>query len=172
MAKALGDHAEGFTYPDIVFRDIPLADGELAVFSYMVLNNGHDPAPTVLSKIVDVTTKVAEVGAVAGGGAVGTAIGALIGSPVPVVGVIVGAAVGYLVGSLLGGLVDLLNPNCDGVVAAAAQDVTALQLRGTIIDKGESSFGAKDIHPGTDSAAGCGANSQYSVTWSIRLTPD
>jgi hypothetical protein len=70
-----------------------------------------------------------------------------------------GAAVGipYLIGLLL--------PNCDGPVA-----VDQIIVTGDVLDywTQHGPYAERRIYPGTESADGCGSNSQYSVLWSIR----
>ena len=61
VSKSLGDHAEGFTYPGIVFRDIQLAENEAAVFSYVIINNGHANESDISKALEFTATKLADV---------------------------------------------------------------------------------------------------------------
>jgi hypothetical protein len=67
---------------------------------------------------------------------------------------------------------DFLFPDCDGMVAAdlIARSKTELD---TAIDSGDgTTFRQSRRYPGSDSPAGCGANSDYTVTWSIARVRD
>jgi len=178
VAKALGDHAEGFTYPNIVFHDIPLDDNEVAVFSYVIINNGHATESDILRALEAVASKLASVGANAAANAVeggaaaaaGAATGALLGSPVPIIGTVVGAALGAIVGTLLGSVFPIIFANCDGPIGSASNTITGSELAQKF-NSGQS-FGHKDQNPGVDSPAGCGDNSVYATTWSVKPTSD
>ncbi len=171
--KALGDHQEGFTFPGIPLTNIPVADDEIVVFTYVIINNGHSTEGEVHKLIESAATKIATTGADAAAKvigdaaktAAGAAIGALLGSVVPIVGTIVGAALGALSSFLLGDLINVLNPNCDGPIGSSAMTIGGAELR-RILSSGQP-WTRKDHNPGTDSAGGCGANSDYSTTWSI-----
>ncbi|MCJ1363731.1 hypothetical protein MMC16_002840 [Acarospora aff. strigata] len=173
-SKTLGEHAEGFTYPGINLAKIPLSDDEIAVFTYVIVNAGHQSSNVVLKTIEDAATSLAKTGAnaaaqaigTAGGAAAGAAIGALIGSSVPVVGTLVGAALGALAVKFFGNIVDLLNPNCDGPIASAVQTFTGAELRNKL-NSGQP-LTHKDSNPGIDSPSGCGRNSEYYTTWSVK----
>lgn len=173
LTKNLGDHAEGTINPGAVLSNIAVADEEVAVFTYLIVNNGHQSEGEVRKAIEGAANKLATTGANAAAKAIetsaataaGAAIGALIGSPVPVLGTIVGAGLGALTGALLGELIDVINPNCDGSLAAAAQTVTGVELREKTA--AGQPFGHRDSNPGIDSPHGCGKNSDYNTTWSI-----
>jgi hypothetical protein len=65
----------------------------------------------------------------------------------------------------VGKLIDVLNPNCDGMVAAAANTIEGIDLRESMT-QGQS-YQKIDTNAGSDSAAGCGANSSYLTSWSV-----
>ena len=81
----------------------------------------------------------------------------------PVVGTILGAAAGWLVGHL----VDMLTANCDGPVAAEQPAFTGIDLWNRT-QTSSRLITHTTFHPGIDSSTGCGSNSEYLVTWSIR----
>lgn len=173
QTKALGDHAEGFTYPGVPLTNIPISDDEIAVFTYVIINNGHSTESDVHKLIESAATKIATTGANAAANAIGegakvaagAAIGAALGSAIPILGTIVGAALGALSSFLLGELINSINPNCDGPIASAAMTIGGAELRKTL-STGQP-WTHKDSNPGVDSAGGCGSNSDYSTTWSI-----
>jgi hypothetical protein len=59
----------------------------------------------------------------------------------------------------------VLNPNCDGLVASAAQTVGGNDLT-DVVTQGRP-FQKTDTCPGSNSPTGCGANSMYLTSWSV-----
>ena len=173
QTKSLGDHAEGFTFPAMPLRNIPIADDEIAVFTYVIINNGHSTQGEVQKLLETAAVKLADTGAqaaakVIGEGAkaaAGAAMGALVGSAVPIVGTIVGAALGAVSAFLLGALINAIDPNCDGPIASAAMTIGGKELREKLASG--QPWSHQDSNPGIDSPGGCGANSMYQTTWSI-----
>ena len=164
--QKLGDLNNGTFGTAMQFRGVPVADNETAVFTYLIVNNGHSD-PGVAERAVEQAAKTlaekgAQIAATAVGGAIGAALGASIGTAVvPIIGTALGAVAGWVVTSVGA----LLFANCDGPVAAAVHTYSGAQLRaGT--SRGLKLTGS-DHHPGTDSAAGCGSNSVYDVRWTI-----
>ena len=62
----------------------------------------------------------------------------------------------------------LLFPDCDGFVAVGTIGKTKGSWDALIDSAGGSIYSHSVRYPGTDSPAGCGSNSDYSVTWSVR----
>ena len=60
----------------------------------------------------------------------------------------------------------ILFANCDGPVAAGVHVFTGAELASPTL--GGKVLTETDHNPGTDSPTGCGRNSNYYVTWSIR----
>jgi hypothetical protein len=58
-------------------------------------------------------------------------------------------------------------PDCDGFVAADAIGRTKSQWDALINSSGGVSFRKSLRYPGSNSPAGCGSNSDYTVTWSV-----
>ncbi len=168
-SQKLGDLNNGTFRTAMNFKDVSVADNETAVFSYAIVNSGHtDPSAaekTLEQAVSTVAEKGAQAAATAAGGALGAALGASIGTAVvPLIGTALGALAGWVVSSAG----KLVFADCDGAVAAAVHSFTGSQLRaGTSQGRHLSET---DHHPGTDSAHGCGSNSNYDVSWSIHLT--
>lgn len=80
-----------------------------------------------------------------------------------------GASYGAIVADILTGLWSLLDPNCDGPVVAAAITTTGAELSAKTANGAIVSPTAD--YEGTDSADGCGANSRYFLTYSLKGTP-
>ena len=167
-SQSLGDLNNG-TYPTaIMFKDVEVGENETAVFTYNIVNNGHSDPSTIEKTLLEGTetlaTKGAELAVKAAGPTIGAALGASIGTGVvPLIGTALGALAGWVV-SYGGGL---LFANCDGAVASAVHTFSGKQLREGTRQVGQLSD--SDYHPGTDSPAGCGSNSQYNVNWTIKL---
>ena len=166
LKQKLGDLNNGTYETAMKFVGIPVAANETVVFTYAIINSGHQD-PDAVEKALEGTvstlaTKGAQAAATAIGSAAGAALGAAIGTAaVPLIGTALGAVAGWLV-STTGGL---LFANCDGPVAAAVHSFTGAQLaQGT---SGGHAVSGDDHHPGTDSPHGCGSNSDYSVKWSV-----
>lgn len=174
LAKRLGHHNNGSFDPGMALSGVPVADDEVAVFTYIILNNGHSGERKVLKAISEAATTVARGGANAAAkaatnaaaAAVGAWVGSLLGSGVPIIGTIVGAGLGALAGSLLNELIDVINPNCDGPLASAVITIPGRALREKLDEN--QPFGQHDTNPGIDSPPGCGSNSHYRTSWSVR----
>ena len=164
-----GTHAVGLAVAANIPTDVPTP----VVFSYVIMNNGNSNHAAVQKGVEATLAQLGKEGAAAVakeiaqpiGNAVGAAIGASIGTAVvPLVGTAIGALAGWLT-SEIGGV---LFANCDGIVATGIRafvstDILAKTNNGATIREGVK-------HPGTDSASGCGANSQYSTNTTIAST--
>jgi hypothetical protein len=58
-------------------------------------------------------------------------------------------------------------PDCDGMVVADVIGRSKSELDNAIDSAGGKSYKQTRRYPGTDSPAGCGSNSDYTVTWSV-----
>jgi hypothetical protein len=153
LSVNLGDHqkgtsvAIGLSYQDV---DVPdptsqLPDGGSIYWSFLLANMGHSDSGTVavLSKAAD-----AIAGALAGklfdaGGLTPATLGAF------------AAVLG------IQELLNLLTANCDGVVGVLGLALTAADLAQMSPDLNQVNC------PGTNSPAGCGANSNYDISYRI-----
>ena len=161
--------------PRFLLPDVPIADHETAVFSYLVVNNGHSQGREVLATMQDKLAKLASTGAeaasaelgVEAGAAAAAAIGGLIGTPVPVVGTAIGIAVGALAGWLSNTVIRFFDANCDGPVASGAHVFKGAELR-DILSRGGLVHGL-DNNPGSGSPIGCGSNSYYHTEWNVTI---
>ena len=151
----------------VFFEPVPVELCETAIFSYQVMNSSANEPNDINTALEKVATDLAQFALksiesdLASGKAI-TSI-AVATSVVPVVGTILALLAEWLLSELPG----VVTPGaCDGLVALE-QDV----LLGTDIALGTAGGKVHSVtteHPGTTSAAGCGANSQYEVQWSIR----
>ena len=161
-----GNHAVGLAVSVNVPDHVPTP----IVFSYLIMNNGNSNHAAVQKGLEAALAQIGKSGAAAIakdiakpiGDAVGSAIGASIGTAVvPLVGTALGALAGYVVGEIG----SLLFANCDGLVASGIRAFVSTDLLAHTTNGGHLREGVK--HPGTDSAAGCGANSMYATNTTV-----
>jgi hypothetical protein len=165
--KAMGNLNNGTFKVGLAFDNVSVGSDDPVVFTYAIVNNGHGSQADVEKSLVKAGTQLAGKAADAAAKAVGTEIGSVLGASigtaaVPVAGTALGALAGWLVGEIGG----VLFANCDGPVAAAVHvfkgaDLASKTGNGKILTN-------TDHNPGTDSPVGCGGNSNYYVTWSVR----
>jgi len=174
QTRAMGDLNNGTFNPNLAFQNVAVDDDQPAVFSYIILNDGHTDPSEVEKNLKQAASQLANVGAQAAaqaigdaigtavGAAVGTALGGLVGTAtVPVIGSALGAVAGFVVSEVE----KLLDPNCDGPVAAGVHVFLGSQLRAATHNGGV--LQTTDHNPGVDSAAGCGNNSDYDMNWKV-----
>ena len=150
LQKAMGDVNNGLHPVNLAFTDIPVGPTDTVVLNYLIVNSGHSSPSQVESTLANTGITLAT----SAGTAAGTAI-------FPGLGSILGAAAGWLAGHLVG----ILNANCDGPVAAEQDTFTYNDL---VAKTAHGSFTHSTHHPGTDSATGCGGNSDYTVNWHMQ----
>jgi hypothetical protein len=165
--KAMGNLNNGTFKVGLTFDNVSVGNNVPVVITYAIVNNGHGSQADVEKSLEKAGTqlaqKAAEAAAKAIGAEIGTALGASIGTAaVPVVGTALGAVAGWLVGQIGG----VLFANCDGPVAAGVHVFTGADLASKT--SGGRVLTETDHNPGTDSPTGCGSNSDYFVTWSVK----
>ena len=163
VVKDLGDLNNGVHPINLSLGPLEVSDSNVGVaFNYLIVNSGHNDSGTVNQVLTKAGNALATAGAKAATSAIGSAVGASIGGVVmPVVGTILGAAAGWLVGEVT----SLLDANCDGPVAVEQPTFKGVDLWN---QTQSHPLTHTTFHPGIDSNNGCGSNSQYNVTWSIR----
>jgi hypothetical protein len=140
-------------------------------FSYLVVNNGHAAQDKILASLASAGNSLSLAGSssmqddIAKGVVkiISVKLVAAIAISVPVVGSVLGLIENWL----LGKLTDIAFQNCDGVVAVELRAMMGRDLY-LLTDSGRKTVTVTTDHPGTDSATGCGANSDYEVTWTIK----
>jgi hypothetical protein len=160
-SKGMGDVNNGDHSIGLQFGPVSIDSSTPVVLSFLIVNSGYPGSHegdtnSVLNLLSDASDKVA------------SALYPL--GPVwPVVNKIVHE------------LNTLLFADCDGPVAGdripgpqAADQIPANTLTGTDLDRliasGGDTFSLTRSYAGTDSPDGCGSNSKYTVTWSVRPT--
>ena len=150
----MGDLNNGDYNVGLAFEDILIADPATPViFNYQIVNNGHASQADLDKALTSGAAQLAAKGAAALGDEL-----------VPGTGSIWGMAASAAV-QWLGGI---LFADCDGPVA-----IDQVAVRTDAIDQAiekanaGGTYSDTRFYPGTDSPAGCGSNSQYTVTWSV-----
>ena len=165
--RAMGDLNNGTFYPDLAFDNVPVDDEQAVIFSYLIVNNGHSDPNTVEKALLQAASVLAAKAAQAAAAEIGVAIGAALGASIGTAVVpVIGTALGALSGWLVSEIGTIVFANCDGPVAAAVHPFTGAQLRAAT--KNGSTMQTADHHPGTNSPWGCGSNSSYDVSWTMR----
>jgi hypothetical protein len=80
---------------------------------------------------------------------------------------VLGSALAAIEGWLLSKLTGVVLANCDGLVAVELRALMGRDLY-LLTGNGTQPVTVTVQHPGTDSETGCGGNSDYEVTWTIR----
>lgn len=165
QSKPLGDVNNG-TFPiGLSLGPLPVnSANDKVIFNHLVVNSGHKKWDEANKIISQGGQWLASEGTKRATSAAGALLGASIGTGVlPIVGSAIGAVVGWAVSALVG----LLIADCDGVVAVQQVGLTGKQLC-ALVDANGGNYLHHSYHPGTNSSQGCGANSLYRTSWSIR----
>ncbi len=139
--------------------------------SYVVVNNGSGDPAKILAALAVAGDALSVAGSQSMQAEIGQGIASFVSTQIvglttisiPVLGSILSAIETWL----LGKLTEIVFANCDGLVAV---ELRALMGRDLYILTGNGTHPVTVTveHPGTDSSTGCGGNSHYKVTWTIR----
>lgn len=158
-----GDHSSGdYLSPGNFFANVPLGEEEVAVFSYVIVNNGHDQSELsqrleqgLLTLGETAAAAVAKAGAEAAGALLGGELGT---AAVPIIGTALGALAGWLVETIG----NFLFGDCDEIVATGVHVFKGSDLCAGLLSS--SSIVQSDYSQGN---AICGAAPQYQVWYSV-----
>jgi hypothetical protein len=151
-----GDHQVGLEY-----RFVPIEDPASPVtFTWQIVNAG-DFHGNIHDKLSSAAETIGSTLLGAGAGLVATGASGALG------GALLAAGIGVEIFNFLG---NLLDPNCDGPVAADGVSRPVSDFDAIVPVLGGTFTQSRD-YPGADSAYGCGGNSFYTVTWSFTITP-
>jgi hypothetical protein len=175
IAQSLGNLGKGLSInPKMSLTGIAVPDGGSIAISYVVVNKGGWDWD---SKAIDAMGLAgsAVLGALAQGTIAGatvvtqaaTATTAAVTTSTASVALPYVIAVGAAIIAVLEGL-SILFADCDGTVVTGAMTIGKTEL---LQYAATGSWQIIIDYPGTDSADGCGANSDYSVTYGIEATP-
>lgn len=153
------------------FEPVTIDLAEPMSLSYIVVNNGHAPQDKILAALAQAGDSLSLAGSssmqedIAQGvfSIASVKILEATSVAVPVIGPVLALVESWLLDKLKGALFE----SCDGVVAV---EIRAMMGRDLYIqtDNGRKPIRVTTRHPGTDSPAACGANSDYEVTWTIQ----
>ena len=153
------------------FNPVTIELAEPMSLSYLVVNNGHDDQAKVLAALAIGANALGLGGSSSMQEGIGRGIAKFVtvtlqgatDISVPVIGSILSAAEGWL----LGKLTDIVFARCDGIVAVEMRAMMGRDLY-MMTNNGRNPLTVTTTHHGTDSDVGCGGNSVYDVTWTIR----
>jgi hypothetical protein len=153
------------------FNPVTVDLAEPMSFSYLVVNNGHADQAKILAALAAGSNSLSLGGSSSMQEDIGKGIVKIVSVTLegaikvtfPVVGSILGAVENWL----LGQLTNIIFQICDGVVAVEMRAMMGRDLF-KMTDNGNKPLTVTTTHQGTDSPTGCGANSVYEVTWSIK----
>ena len=167
-AGYIGDF-EGNQESQLNFNFVPVTVElcEAVIFNYLIVNNGHADQKTLDSALVKAGTSITDDSVKSVSKSLAAGVGAIVAVELVggVLAPVIGSLLGSLVGWLLGQLGDIIFADCDGLVAGEQIVLSGRDLHIKTANGG--SLSVTTTHPGTDTPEGCGANSQYEVTWSI-----
>jgi len=149
------------------FEPITVELCEAVLFNYLILNSGNADQKTIDAALISAGTSLTGSSVASVSKNLAAGVGAIVGIELVgnIVAPVIGSLLGSLVGYLIGKLGNIVFANCDGLVAAEQIALTGRDLH---LKTANGPLTATTTHPGTDSPTGCGSNSQYEVTWSIK----
>jgi PASTA domain len=156
----LGNLGKGRTIdPGMSLTGIDVPDGGSVALTFVVVNRGawegDSQALTDMDAVGGAVIGALIQGSIAGTGAAVT------------ISIFPAVALTTLVLGALAGL-SIVFADCDGTVVAGGMTIGQAELLSNAV---EQPWTMTQDYPGTDSAIGCGANSDYTVTYSIGKTP-
>lgn len=155
--KSMGDVNNGTHAVNLSVQVAALPTDSVS-FSYGIVNSGYD-ANKLEASLKSLVSSAASKGAKAG---IAAAADALIPGSGSIASTFGSSAADWAIGKLL----DIVFANCDGSVAAGNHVYSGSQLAAQTA--GGKTVSGTDDNKGTDSPTGCGANSRYYVSWSIK----
>jgi len=166
--EGYGKHGNGNFTADIVLKNIPVGDTDVAIFSYVIVNNGHQSQSQITQILEQATIAIATTGAQI---AADVAIDEIIPAIARVIGIAFGNIVGWLIGFIGSGIEELVKEGCDGFLAAGYHGFSGQQicsgsvpLQGMDVSQGTSDEKLFGIIPGIVCST---IPSQYDVFWSV-----
>lgn len=156
QTKSMGDLNNG-TFPvNLSFKNVELADTDVAIFSYTIINSskGQSSADDALKTALPKLTTAA----------LNEALGVVL-STIGISFPGLGPVISYLTGLVVSEFSGLFPGGCDGPVAAGVHSFSGAQLKALLAS---GAYSKSDNNPGVTSADGCGHNSNYIVFYSIK----
>lgn len=156
LTKNMGGVNNGIHNIGLEFGPIDISIPDTSVlFNYQIVNAGHSGESSIVKGLESGATGMLSAG--------GTVLAASLGGGIW--GIVIGGALGITTLGI-GELFKLLTANCDGLVAVDQVAVKEATLENWVSNSGSHS--ETRFYPGYDSPHGCGSNSRYYVTWSVK----
>jgi hypothetical protein len=146
QTKAMGDLNNGTYDAGLSFANVPVdASDTPVIFNFQIVNSGHQGQQDIDNALTKGTSNLASKGALALGEVIILGTGSI------------WAEAASKASEWLGGI---LFANCDGPVA-----IDQVAMNGATLDAWTAQKPHREdrFYPGTDSALGCGSNSEYHV---------
>jgi hypothetical protein len=170
----MGNVGDGTHEVNLSIPNVAVGPTDHAAFTYTIVNCGHgssaDIEEALQKAVAAAASKLAQQWATNTGtqAPAAAASGAAAGAPPKALIRTAGAdAFGWLAGKIDG----ILFANCDGVVAGADCVFFLDEMATETAIANGNPVTYVDFSPGTNSPDGCGANSEYYVTWSFSTYP-
>lgn len=157
-----GDHSVGISFP-LLLSD----SAQPLVLSYVVYNGGTSQLPQTLEQLTEKAADGALDDILDPSPPVSSASDYGTGSSDEMWPEPGSANVGWLTALSYLGIADFIFPDCDGLVAFDTIGHTLNQWDQAIDVATNSTYRASIRYPGSNSPAGCGSNSDYTLTWSV-----
>jgi len=147
LVKSMGSIGKGTHTVGLSFSNVSLGVTDFVTLSYLIVNSGQSPRVTV-------ETTLESVGGLFSSGV----------APGFILPPEFGSALQTDSDWLTAELKSVFHLNCDGAVAA---ERTGFMINDLLARPGGLPFNQSTPQPGTDSATGCGGNSNYTVNWHV-----
>jgi hypothetical protein len=151
LTKSMGDVNNGDHLVNLSFPNIVVNPTDSVTFNYIIANQGNAPSQFLGLLKTASTSLLTTLGT-----DVGDALGSLISDPD------LGDEGKSFFQWLAEQIVGVIFANCDGPVAA---EQVSYKFPDLVAKTANGTFTRTTLHPGTNSARGCGGNSLYYVSW-------
>ncbi len=151
LTKSMGDVNNGNHVVNLSFPNIVVDPTDSVTFNYIIANQGNAPSQFLGLLKTASTSLLTTLGT-----DVGDALGSLISDPD------LGDQGKSFFQWLAEQIVGVIFANCDGPVAA---EQVSYKFPDLVAKTANGTFTRTTLHPGTNSARGCGGNSLYYVSW-------
>lgn len=170
-------HTQSFSLGDVNNGDYPIGisfplllsnPAQPLVLSYVVYNGGTSQLPETLEQLTEKAADAALDDILDPAPPVSSASDYGTGSSDEMWPEPGSANVGWLTALSYLGIADFVSPDCDGLVALDTIGHPIAQWDQALGPSTSSIFRTSIRYPGSNSPAGCGTNSDYTVAWSVR----
>jgi hypothetical protein len=168
QSSSLGDVNNGDHAVNLSFTFLLSSPTQPLVLSYVVYNGGTSQLPQTLEQLTEKAADNALDDILNPDPPVSSASDYGTGSSDEMWPEPGSANVGWLTALSYLGIADFVFPDCDGLVALDTISHTVAQWDKALDASPNATFRTSIRYPGSNSSAGCGSNSDYTLTWSVR----